>query len=879
MTEWPLVGRDEEQALLRRLAADRGRPGAVLVAPAGSGKTRLAREFLRSLQHRGMTTFVASASQAAAAVPLGAMASMLSASGGVDAPADEPSAFMPHAVRHIVAQAGSGRVCVLVDDAHLLDVASAALIAQLAQRPEVFLLLTLRPREIAPDAITGLWKDGLLERLDITDLAPAALEQLLTTVLGGPVDSAALTTLIQRSQNNMLFLRELVTAGLADGSLRHEHGLWRLVGESAPSDRLVELVEARLTRLDGEERTLLELLAIGEPLGARELETLSDVETADRLEALGLVASRSDGQRLELRLAHPIYGEVLRSRLSGLQSRRLARVLAETVEATGMRRRTDVLRVATWRLAGGGGRADQLLAAADSARWQWDLPLALRLASAARSAGAGPEASLLMAGLLLLHGKPDEADALLAELSADVSGPDRVRAVLERARIAYMRARPEEMKQLLAEAESPDPELEAARQGLGVINTLLLAGPRAAVEVPVPTIDEGETAAMAAARIGRAMCFSRMGQADLADAEIDLVESSARAAGDLGWWRFAHEATLSEVVANSGRLADSIELCRRQYDEGLARGSAEMQLFAAWQLGGHHVREGRLAKAEKVTHEAIALCEQLGYDVCWAYATPLLALIHALCQRPAEARESLAANERAGISPNGFTAGLIGQAAGWTAVAEGDLLQARDRFIETADKGRASGDVLAAAAALHGLVRIGHARQAVEPLSELAAEVDNPWVALYTRHAAAVAAHDAAGVAQVSEDFESIGALLLAAEASGDASMLWQRAGDSRRAAGATRRAALLAEQCEGAQTPALQGLSVREQLTPAEQETARYAAAGHANKAIAERLGLSVRTVEARLQSIYYKLGIRRREDLAAHVLAGPMDTVAKDQ
>ncbi len=879
MNEWPLVGREDEQALLRRLAADRHRSGAVLVAPAGSGKTRLARECLRALQNRGMTTFVASASQAAAAVPFGAMASMLSASGGVDAPPDEPSAFMPHAVRHIVAQAGSGRVCVLVDDAHLLDIASAALIAQLAQRPEVFLLLTLRPREVAPDAITDLWKDGMLERLDIPDLEPAALEDLLTRVLGGPVDGAALATLIQRSRNNMLFLRELVAAGLADGSLRHEHGLWRLVGESAPSDRLVELVEARLTRLDSGERKLLELLAMGEPLGTRELETFSEIEIADRLEALGLVASRNDGQRLEVRLAHPIYGDVLRSRLSGLQSRRLARVLAEVVETTGMRRRHDVLRVATWRLAGGGGRADQLLAAADAARWQWDLPLALRLASAARSAGAGHEATLLMAGLLLLHGKPDEADTLLAELAAGASGRDQVLAVLERARIAYMRARPEEMRQLLEQAGSPDPELEAARQGLGVINTLLLSGPRAAVDVPVPTIDEGQTAAMVAARLGRAICFSRMGQSGLADAEIDKVESSARAAGDLGWWRFAHEATLSEVVANSGRLAESIELCRRQYEDGLARGSAEMQLFAAWQLGGHHLREGKLAKAEKITLEAIALCEQLGYDVCWAHATPLLALIHAQCQRPVEAREALGANERAGIGSNGFTAGLMGQAAGWTALAEGDPLGAREVFLRTARDCRGSGDLLAAAGALHGLVRIGHAKQAVDPLTELSAEIDNPWVTLYARHCVAVAASDAAGAAQISEDFEGMGALLLAAEASGDASMLWQRAGDSRRAAGATRRAAQLAEQCEGAQTPALQGLSVREQLTPAEQETARYAAAGHANKVIAERLGLSVRTVEARLQSIYYKLGIRRREDLAAHVLAGPTDPAAPGQ
>lgn len=877
MLEWPLVGRGEEQALLRRLAADRHCHGAVLMAPAGSGKTRLAREFVRSLSGGGMATLVATASRAAAGVPFGAVASMLSASGGVDVPADEPSAFMPLALRHVLAQAGSGRVCVLVDDAHVLDSASAALVAQLAQHPEVFLLLTVRSGEPAPEAITGLWTDGALTRLDVEDLPPNVLEELLGTVLAGPVDGAALTTLINRSQGNMLFLRELVVAGLADHSLRHEHGLWRFVGASVPSDRLVELVEARLIRLDAGERKLLELLAIGEPLGAHELEALSSVETADRLEARGLIGRRSDGRRLEIRLAHPIYGEVLRSRLTGLQSRHTARRLAECVEATGMRRRYDVLRVATWRLAGGGGRADQLLEAATAARWQWDLPLALRLASKARSAGAGREASLLMAGLLLLHGQRDEADALLADLAGHSSGADRVRAILERARIAHMRARPVEMQRLLDEAGTPpDRELAAALQGLRAVNALFLDGPRAVVELSVPDSateqgpDGAHSAATAAARIGRALGLSRMGRSELAGQEIEQVASIARSVGDLGWWRFPHEATLSEILANSGRLSEGIELCLRQYGDGLARGSAEMQLFAGWQLGCNYVWSGSLSKAEKFTHEAIALCEQLGHDVCWASATPLLAMIHAMCGRPREAREALLANERAGIAPNGYNAGTIGQAAAWTAITEGDVQRARDLFLATADECRRSGDVLAAAGALHGLVRMGDAKLAFEPLTALAEGVDNPWVSLYVRHAVAAASRDARAVYAVSEDFERIGALLLGAEAAGDASRLWQRRGNTRLADGARRRAAALADQCEGARTPGVQGLAVRVSLTPAEQEAARYVAAGHANKVIAERLGVSIRTIESRLHSVYLKLGIGRHE-LASAVLGDP--------
>lgn len=52
--------------------------------------------------------------------------------------------------------------------------------------------------------------------------------------------------------------------------------------------------------------------------------------------------------------------------------------------------------------------------------------------------------------------------------------------------------------------------------------------------------------------------------------------------------------------------------------------------------------------------------------------------------------------------------------------------------------------------------------------------------------------------------------------------------------------------------------------LTPREHEIARLAAAGHASKQIAQRLGLSVRTVSNHLQNAYLKLGISGREDLA---------------
>ena len=74
-----------------------------------------------------------------------------------------------------------------------------------------------------------------------------------------------------------------------------------------------------------------------------------------------------------------------------------------------------------------------------------------------------------------------------------------------------------------------------------------------------------------------------------------------------------------------------------------------------------------------------------------------------------------------------------------------------------------------------------------------------------------------------------------------------------------------------GAVTPALLSLATYDALTEAERETARYAADGLSNKAIAQRLYLSVRTVESRLQTVYNKLGIRGRDALGPALVAFP--------
>ncbi len=83
------------------------------------------------------------------------------------------------------------------------------------------------------------------------------------------------------------------------------------------------------------------------------------------------------------------------------------------------------------------------------------------------------------------------------------------------------------------------------------------------------------------------------------------------------------------------------------------------------------------------------------------------------------------------------------------------------------------------------------------------------------------ASGEAAGI------FDRLGASLLAAEAAADAAVAWRRAGRAQKADAELHRAGAFARGCEGAVTPALAPIASREQLTPAERETALLAVAG----------------------------------------------------
>ena len=104
-----------------------------------------------------------------------------------------------------------------VDDAHLLDEASAALVALLVRSGSAAVVVTLRSGESAPDAIVALWKDNSAPLIALQTLARVEVDTLVTSVLDGTVEGSTLHALWESSGGNALYLRELVCTGSNPG--------------------------------------------------------------------------------------------------------------------------------------------------------------------------------------------------------------------------------------------------------------------------------------------------------------------------------------------------------------------------------------------------------------------------------------------------------------------------------------------------------------------------------------------------------------------------------------------------------------------------------------------------------------------------------------
>jgi DNA-binding CsgD family transcriptional regulator len=319
-----------------------------------------------------------------------------------------------------------------------------------------------------------------------------------------------------------------------------------------------------------------------------------------------------------------------------------------------------------------------------------------------------------------------------------------------------------------------------------------------------------------------------------------------------------------------GRFADATAVSEPLYERALAWWSTQPVAVEAAMLGWSWLGRGRVRTALRYFRESAALLRD--YDVVGMLPSALAGIAQAAAQagEAGVAREAVEELDRMTLGyPSWETDVVLGRA--WAAVAAGELSRARGLAIEAADLAASRGQRAFELRALHDLCRLSDAAEAAPRLARLAGHddpgerVDGPLAPLAAAHAAALVAGDGAALLEAAEGFSGLDMLLVAAEAADAAAAAHRGNGRDASARTAAARAAQWLRGCEGARPPTLLGGAGTAELTRREREIAMLAAGGLSSREIAERLVVSVRTVDNHLQRAYRKLGIAGREDLAA--------------
>ncbi|MDF3340652.1 LuxR C-terminal-related transcriptional regulator [Mycolicibacterium septicum] len=867
-----LAGREDELAVIRRSLGGPGtHHGVVIVGTAGVGKTRLAREALSHAAASGHRTNWFVGTESARAIPLGAF------TGSISQGMCDPLPDVRRVIDSFVAQQRMGKVVIGIDDAHLLDPLSAHVVHQLAQTQGVRLVVTARSGGPEPDAVTALWKDSLLDRIDLEPLSATAAATLIESAVAGPVDGRSTRRFWKLTGGNALYLLQLVKDQIAAGRMRKSAGVWMWDGDVAVSQSITDMVGRRLGELEPGMALVLDTLSQCEPLGVDVLGDLVDQADLEAAEQMHLVRVERDGRGLAATLAHPLYGELRRatagemhlSRIRGRLARRLAS------EPDGDMRAT--VRRALLALHSDLPPDPELyLTAARCAAVLLDPDAANRFAAAAGECGA-PEAAPMRAMTLLLLSRGDEAETVLREISADGAPDSHHWATVRAANLAWMLSRPLDARMILEKlsgtVESDEQRME--RLAIQACVDAVLGHCASAEEKARTALDSGGLPDFHAmmASIALMMAFGALGHVDDINTVAEQAIARANTSFESSPMRFWFGAVHGRACRLTGRVDDVTAMAAR-LDESARDVPGLVYANLAHLLGHAELVRADLATAVKHLHEAYAGAETheittgLRMASCFALAETYAKLGHA-----AEATEALAGVGQPVPEDYVFMGTAMSVATGWTLAAGGSLTDAidvvREAGRDAARREQPTHELLCLQTAAQWGDTVGAARA-----RELADTLKLPLAETVARHIEALAADDGAGLLAAADGYRAIGDRATAIDATAQAAVAFGRHGQGKRSAYVAAVAQESADECGGLCTPALRN-PAGQPLTGRQREIVELVVAGLSNKQIAERLVMSVRSVEGHLYRACQRVGASSREQLAAIIRRGPKGVV----
>jgi DNA-binding NarL/FixJ family response regulator len=862
----PLTGRDSEMEVIRRAISGVGNKcGAVIVGPAGVGKTRLAREVLSRAEASGERTYWIVGTQSARQLPLGAFAASIAET------ITDPISDVRRVINSFVRQGRQGRVLIGVDDAHLLDGLSAHVVHQLAQAPRTRLVVTVRRGGDEPDAITALWKDDLLARLDLGPLSTQDTHRMIETTFGGPVDSRSAKRFWKLTGGNALFLRQLLKDQIAAGAIRQVAGVWMWDERVAVSDSIAALVGRQLSQLGPDVALVVDTLSQYEPLAVDALCELVQRRDLEAAEQLSLVTVERSGSKLMARRAHPLFGELRRAAASEMYLSRIRGRLAQRLAQDADADMHATVRRALLTLESDLPPDPQLfLQAARFAMTLLDLDLSDRFATAAADAGIS-EAVGLRAVSLAGRGHGDQADAVLAGIGVDE--PDGHHwATVRAANLIWNLGRPREAATILEGLASTRESAaeKAERAAIEACVDAVMARCESAAKKARAALDSRTLPDFHAMLASTALTIAQgaLGRiddiSDVVTQAIDRAITSSQASPMRLWY--------GAVYARACRLTGRIDECARSVKQlaestGDAPGLAYANL--AFLLGHAELAQGNIPAAVKLVHEGLAGAEKHSVTTglrpasCFA-----LAEAHAKLGQPEPANAAITEARQRVPDDYVFMQTALAVASGWALAAGGCLTEAVSVVHAAGEDARKRSQPTHELACLQVAAQWGDTSGATRA-RELADELALPIADAVARHTESLAADDGEGLLAASADYRALDDRAAAADVAAQAAVAFSRKQQRKRSLYAAALAQELATECGGLCTPALRN-PIGQPLTGRQREIIELVAAGLSNKQIAERLVTSVRTVEGHVYRAYQRLGAESREELVKMLRAG---------
>jgi ATP/maltotriose-dependent transcriptional regulator MalT len=365
------------------------------------------------------------------------------------------------------------------------------------------------------------------------------------------------------------------------------------------------------------------------------------------------------------------------------------------------------------------------------------------------------------------------------------------------------------------------------------------------------------------------MAMGALGQVDELAAVAEQALRRATTSFQASHLRFWFGAVYGRACRLTGRIDEFLRTAKQLADSsrdipGLAY--ANLALL----LGNAELVRGAVAEAARLLHEAVAGVQRHSVTTGLRPASYFaLAEAHAKLGQAAEAND--AAVQARSVVPPGFLFMHTGLslAGGWAMAASGRLGEAVASARQAALLARERGQPTHELACIQAAAQWGDGLQAARA-RELAGALSLPLADAVALHAQALSAGDGEGLLEASAKYREIGDRAAAADAAAQASVAFDESQQHRRGLYAAALARELADECGGLCTPAVRtpaGLK----LSGRQRDVIELVVAGLSNRQIADRLVMSVRTVEGHVYRACQRVGAQSREELASIIRSGP--------